>query len=193
MKINASATRLLVPSIAIVMVFCAACLWRSPRQGMQRNKLTEPVEIQGVSCAAGYAWMHKAGGLGSCSLSRDSQVAGVDLPAGTTVFFNQAGDLDYCWLSRPTVIQGFECEGRGHSTITGFYPSGKLEYFWPPENLEVDGVPCKATGFQSVSLHEDGGLRMCRLSEAATIQGRAFQAGEDIALDENGKLVESTP
>ena len=58
------------------------------------------------------------------------------------------------------------------------------------ENLEVDGVPCKATGSQSVSLHENGRLRKCRLSEAATIQGRAFQEGEDITLDEEGQLIE---
>jgi hypothetical protein len=114
----------------------------------------------------------------------------VDLPAGTTVFFNKEGEFDYCWLSRPTVIQGFECKGHGHSTMTGFYPNGRLKYFWPPENLEVDGVPCKATGFQSVSLHENGRLRMCRLSRATTIQGRAFTEGEDVALDENGTLAE---
>jgi hypothetical protein len=74
--------------------------------------------------------------------------------------------------------------------MTGFYPNGRLKYFWPPENLEVDGVPCKATGFQSVSLHENGRLRMCRLSRATTIQGRAFTEGEDVALDENGTLAE---
>jgi hypothetical protein len=191
MNIDAATRRLLVFSMAIIMMFFEACLWRSPRQGMQRKKLAEPEDIQGVLCAEGYAWMHKAGGLGSCALSEDGQVAGVDLPAGTTVFFNEDGEFDYCWLSRPTLIQGFECKGHGHSTMTGFYPSGRLKYFWPPENLVVDGVPCKTTGFQSVSLHENGRLRMCRLSEAATIQGRAFQAGEDIALDENGNLVES--
>jgi hypothetical protein len=180
--------RLIAASLGVAMLTSVACLWRSPRQGMQRRKLAAPAEIQGVSCAAGYAWMYKTGGLGSCSLPEDTKVAGVDLPAGTTVFFNEAGELDYCWLSRPTVIQGFLCKGHGHSTMTGFYPSGRLSYFWPPEDLEVDGVPCKATGYQSVSLHENGRLRICRLSRAATIQGRGYRQGDDVAFDEHGKL-----
>jgi hypothetical protein len=74
--------------------------------------------------------------------------------------------------------------------MTGFYPKGRLKYFWPPENLEVDGVPCKATSFQSVSLHENGRLRMCRLSRVATIQGRTLREGEIISLDEEGNLLD---
>jgi hypothetical protein len=157
---------------------------------MERSKLAEPQQIDEIPCAAGYVWYYKDGGFASCALYRDAKVVGVELPAGTTVFFKEDGQFDYCWLSQPTVIQGFECKGHGHSTMTGFYPSGKLGYFWPPEDLEVDGVPCKATGFASVVLHENGKLRGCRLSRTATIQGRTFQEGDDVAFDESGNLTD---
>jgi hypothetical protein len=46
---------------------------------------------------------------------------------------------------------------------------------------------CLADG-ASTKFYENGGLRACRLSRAATVRGKQFASGTRVELDEGGRI-----
>lgn len=155
----------------------------------------ETAEIQGVSCT-GSAEYFPGGGLKSCTLGREDTLSGQPLPAGTVVHLRQDGSLEWCFLPENTVIQGHLCLGSGHNFMTGFHPNGRLQTAWLAEDEVIQGIPCAKYRFMSSlfgggerTLFDDQGrLRYCTLSEAATIDGQSLKKGTIIRLDELGRL-----
>ena len=80
--------------------------------------------------------------------------------------------------------------------MTSFFPSGKLKECFLAADQEIQGVPCVHGGFfselfggdASTKFYENGGLRACRLSRAATVRGKQFASGTRVELDEGGRI-----
>lgn len=191
-------------SNAVLLVFClvlAAC--RAPQDpadlpfrtssilrhedgSMRRACLVEDTEIAGFPCRS-WVWWYEDGELDNLELTRDLTVQGHAFPAGTRLFFDREGRLAHAWLSRNSVIDGRECRGRW-KIDTAFHPNGRVRAFFPPEALEIDGVLCTASVFHPVYLHPDGHLRECKLARDVTLDGKTFEKGETLTLDESGRV-----
>src|SRR5208282_1130985 len=117
--------------------------------------------------------------------------------AGSWITLTSDGKPQFAFLRHGTRIGPALCMGSamGREGIsTAFYPSGKLKECYLAADQEIQGVPCVHGGFSSelfggdasTRFYERGGLRSCRLSRAATVDGRQFARGTRVELDEAG-------
>ncbi|UCE23880.1 MAG: hypothetical protein JSU74_11355 [Candidatus Zixiibacteriota bacterium] len=154
------------------------------------------VEVEGVSCQKG-ARYYEDGNLKSCVLARKDTLSGQPLPLGTTVHLTMEGTLDWCFLPEDTYIQGHLCKGRGHSWSTAFHPNGRLKLAWLGKDEIIQGIPCAEASFwgdvfgggAGTYFHDNGNLSRCRLADDIVIEGHAFEKGDHVRLDRDGKLV----
>jgi hypothetical protein len=165
--------------------FRTSSILRHENGRMQRAELVAPTEIGGFPCRS-WVWWYEDGALDNFALATDFEVQGHALPADTRVFLDREGRLAHAWLSRETLVDGRPCRGRW-KIDTAFHPNGRVRAFFPPETLAIDGVSCAASVFHPVYLHPDGHLRQCRLAADVTLDGRRFQRGRTIVLDETGR------
>lgn len=155
----------------------------------------DTVIIQGVPCQ-GHVEYYSNGKLKTCTLAREDTLSGQPLPEGTVVTFNPEGVLDWCFLQKDEEIQGHLCKGQGHGWMTCFHPNGKLRIAWLGRDEEIQGVPVAEYNWWADAFGkgagtyfwENGRLRRCRLSRDFKIEERAFQKGDILTFDENGKL-----
>lgn len=154
---------------------------------LKRAYLVEETELAGLPCR-GYAWWYEDGSVDNVELAAERDVQGHRVPEGTRVFFDRDGRLAHAWLSADTVIDGRTCRGRW-KIDTAFHPNGHVRAFFPPDTIEIDGVACAASVFHPVYLHPDGRLRQCKLARDVTLEGRTFEKGETLRLDEAGRAL----
>jgi hypothetical protein len=154
---------------------------------VKRAFLVEETELAGLPCR-GYAWWYEDGRIDNVELAAERVVQGHRFPEGTRVFFDRDGRLAHAWLSEDTVIDGRPCRGRW-KIDTAFHPNGRVRAFFPPDTLEIDGVACVASVFHPVYLHPDGRLCQCKLARDVTLEGRTFEKGETLRLDEAGRCL----
>jgi hypothetical protein len=161
-----------------------------------RRDLKSVTEIQGYSCAAGYAWFFTDGTLASCFVSRASAFGGIEVPAKSWIQLTRDGRPRFVFLAQDAAVNGFRCRGGGHDFSTALYPTGELRTCWLAEDSVVDGVPCMRAGFIAdvfgggveVDFHSNGRLRRCKVSREFRYGGRVFAKGDHIVLDENGSM-----
>ena len=119
------------------------------------------------------------------------------LPKGT-IIHKRTKHKVYCFLPRNTEIQGILCRGdrhRGWETV--FYVNGKLAEAWLARTEEIQGVPCMKASFwtevfggdAAVYFHPNGKLAKCKLARDAIINGHAFEKGDHVRFDSEGKLI----
>jgi hypothetical protein len=166
-----------------------------------RSKPAQPVEVDGVPCAAGYVFREEGTGrLHQCRLDRDAVVRNADLRKGTTVALNPDGAIRYVFLPGTTMVGEHSCRGGGHDWMTHFHTNGELRLCWLSRDEVVQGVPCsRATFFgeffgrkyATTEFHENGALAGCLASSATAVGGRNYEAGERVRLDQEGKPVTS--
>lgn len=162
-----------------------------------RSKPAQPVEIDGVPCAAGYVFREEGSGrLHQCRLDRDAVVRHADLKKGTTVALNHDGSIRYVFLPGTTMVGEHSCRGGGHDWMTHFHPNGELRLCWLSRDEVVQGVPCARATFwgeffgrkyATTEFHDNGALSSCVASAAADIEGRHYAAGDRVTLDVDGK------
>ncbi len=142
---------------------------------------------------AGYAWFYQDGGLYQCQVTRETVFGDARVTAGSWIALTPGGKPDLVFLRDDTRIGAAACMGSAmgrEGSMTAFYPSGKLKECFLPADREIQGVPCVHAGFLSqlfggsaeVQFYENGDLRSCRLSKAATVRGKPFAKGERISL-----------
>lgn len=153
-----------------------------------KGELVEASELQDLPCR-GWVHFHSDGSLRSVELARDATLQGRDIPAGTRVFFDEQGRLDFCWLARTTSFDGVPCRGGWGKTTTAFHPNGALEAAYPPEDIEIQGIPCEASSFVPVYFHANGRIASCKLSRSLVLEGKVIPAGATIRLDAEGRVL----
>lgn len=149
--------------------------------------LAEPAEIDGIPCAR-WARFFRGGRLEDAELSRDCTLNGQPLPAGSRVFFTEAGVLESTFLSENTLLDGVPCDGGPMKCQTTFHPNGRVRMTFLHEDAEIQGVSCEGSVFASVRFDDQGRLVGCKLSRAATIDGVSFPSGAKIERDEHGRM-----
>jgi hypothetical protein len=188
-------------AITLAVLIGALGVSAAPRQKTVRSRLKTPTEIDGVPCAAGYAWrVAETGRLHSCTLARDAAVHGAPLLRGAWVAFNPDGTISYVFLRKTTTIQGHRCRGQGHGWMTHFYPNGQLRLCWLSQDEMIQNAPCARATFSgeffgrhyaTSEFHENGALASCRAAKDVEIGGIRFKAGNRISLDPSGTPVPS--
>jgi antitoxin component YwqK of YwqJK toxin-antitoxin module len=167
-----------------ILIAVAGCCWLdarcdTSRPAVFRRKLEHTTEIQGYSCAKGYAWFYAAGQLERCGVSRETVFGDAHVPAGSIIVLRPNGSPRYCFLSHDTLIAGYRVMGPGwlpvaEGVTTAFYPSGKLKSIYLVEDQAIQGVPCRSGqwgiftdpfgGGNHVEFYETGKLRGCKLT-----------------------------
>ena len=144
----------------------------------QRKHLDQPAVIQGYPCATGYAWFFPDGHLNRCTVSREVDFGGAQIPEGSIIELFSNGDLRYVMMKHDVLLSGVRCSGGGplgpaEGSVTVLYPSGKLKLCYLVGDQVVQGVPCARGGFwkavsgheQAVEFYENGKLKSCLLSQ----------------------------
>jgi hypothetical protein len=175
----------LAPQDPADLPFRTSSILRHENGRMKRAHLVEETVLEGFPCRR-WVWWHEDGRLDNLELAADLEVQGHAFPARTRVFFDREGRLAHAWLSRDTLVDGRLCRGR-FKIDTAFHPNGRVRAFFPRDTLEIDGVPCTASVFHPVYLHPDGHLRQCLLADDVTLDGRVFEKGQVLRLDELGR------
>ncbi len=156
-----------------------------------RKTLPQPTEIQGYSCAKGYAWFFSDGRLNRCTVTREIAFGEARIPAGSYIALNPDGTPNLVQMPHDAPILGLKCQGGswlgpGEGSVVAFYPSGKLKLCFLAGDQQVQGVPCAHGGFWAtltgvdpgVLFDESGKLRACRLAKDYGAQHK----GERLAL-----------
>ena len=119
------------------------------------------------------------------------------LPEGT-IIHKRTKDKIYCFLPRNIEIQGILCRGDSNrGWETEFYSNGKLAKAWPAKTEEIQGIPCMEASFwtevfgrdAAVYFYPNGKLAKCKLAKDTTIDGHAFEKGDHVRFDQEGKLI----
>ncbi|MEO6596541.1 MAG: hypothetical protein ABIP94_17455 [Planctomycetota bacterium] len=170
------------------MPFSEASIERHDDGSFAKGKLAEPTKIQGVPCR-GWVRLHPDGSLSSFELAATATIQGHALPATSYVWLDEGSQLQTCFLSQDTTIQGYLCRGGPFKIATTFHADGSLRAFFPREPVTIDGVVCAASPLGPVYLHPDGHLAGCRLAEDLERGRQVLRRGTDVRFDEHGQLV----
>jgi hypothetical protein len=192
------ATRAIIPAIVLTLFAASAQTGaQDAKPKVVRSKPAQPVEIDGVPCAAGYVFREEGSGrLRQCRLDRDGVVRNAGLKKGTTVALNPDGSIRYVFLPGTTMVGEHSCRGGGHDWMTHFHPNGQLRLCWLSRDEVIQGVPCARATFlgeffggkhATTEFHDNGALSSCVASAAADIGGRHYAAGDRVKLDPDGK------
>jgi hypothetical protein len=192
------ATRAIIPAIVLTLFAASAQTGaQDAKPKVVRSKPAQPVEIDGVPCAAGYVFRQEGSGrLRQCRLDRDGVVRNAGLKKGTTVALNPDGSIRYVFLPGTTMVGEHSCRGGGHDWMTHFHPNGQLRLCWLSRDEVIQGVPCARATFlgeffggkhATTEFHDNGALSSCVASAAADIGGRHYAAGDRVKLDPDGK------
>jgi len=192
--------RAIISGIALTLLPAAVPAGaQEARPKVVRSKPAQPVEIDGVPCAAGYVFREEGTGrLHQCRLDRDAVVRNADLKKGTTVALNPDGSIRYVFLPGTTMVGEHSCRGGGHDWMTHFHPNGELRLCWLSRDEVVQGVPCARATFwgeflggkyATTEFHDNGSLASCVASAAADIGSRHYAAGDRVTLDPDGQPV----
>ena len=190
----------IIPAIVLTMLAAAVAAGaQDAKPKIVRSKPAQPVEIDGVPCAAGYVFREESTGrLHQCRLDRDAVVRNADLKKGTTVALNPDGSIRYVFLPGTTMVGEHSCRGGGHDWMTRFHPNGELRLCWLSRDEVVQGVPCSRATFwgeffgrkyATTEFYDNGALSSCVASTAADIRSQHYAAGDRVTLDRDGKPV----
>lgn len=188
----------IIPAIVLALLAAAAPAGaQEAKPKIVRSKPAQPVEIDGVPCAAGYVFREEGTGrLHQCRLDRDAVVRNADMKKGTTVALNSDGSIRHVFLPGTTMVGEHSCRGGGHDWSTHFHPNGELRLCWLSRDEVVQGVPCSRATFwgeffgrkyATTEFHDNGALSSCVASAAADIGGRHYAAGDRVKLDPDGQ------
>jgi hypothetical protein len=155
---------------------------------LMRCKLRKPTKIQGYPCQR-WVWFHANGTPKQLELAEATTIQGISIPKKTTVFLGTDGSLGKCWLSKNVTIQGIPCNGGFTKVTTVFHKNGKILCCFLSESAEIQGIPCKASVFKPVYFHPSGKLKTCTLSKKHAQDGKEYEKGTTLHLDEKGNVL----
>ena len=154
-----------------------------------------PQLVHGLLCSS--ARYTETGVLYRADLAQADTLLGWIIPSGSMVHYQEDGITPrFCFLSENTLLDSLSCRGSGHNWMTCFHLNGKLRLAWLAEDTVIEGVPVrKATFWRAVwqeaatRFHDNGRLKQAWLKEDFNIQGRHFYKGQQLLLDEEGKVI----
>lgn len=125
--------------------------------------------IDGVPCS-GKIEFHEGGRLKRATLSRDHEIAGNLLPAGTRVSFLEDGRLRECHLDAAGAVLSGRPLPKGTEVV--FDGNGRMRNCLLPEDTLIEGHLCRGKGTNwSTGFHPNGRLRVAWLARDEEIQG----------------------
>jgi hypothetical protein len=125
--------------------------------------------IDGVPCS-GKIEFHEGGRLKRATLSRDHEIAGNLLPAGTRVSFLEDGRLRECHLDAAGAVLSGRPLPKGTEVV--FDGNGRMRNCLLPEDTLIEGHLCRGKGTHwSTGFHPNGRLRVAWLARDEEIQG----------------------
>ncbi len=164
-------------SLALPLCVLSNMAWAVDPHHVTRKTLDHPTEIEGYSCAKGFAWFFDDGRLNRCTVTRETAFGEASIPAGTYIALNPDGTPNFIQMSHDAPILAMTCRGgsflgSGEAAVVTFYPSGKLKVCSLAGDQIVRGVPCAAGGLiaslrgvdPGVLFYESGKLRACKLA-----------------------------
>ncbi len=137
--------------------------------GEAERRLAAPEVIDGVPCA-GRVEFHPGGGLRRAVLSREHEVAGNLLPAGTRVSFLEDGRLRECHLDAAGAVLSGRPLPKGTAVV--FDGNGRMRNCLLPGDTLIEGRLCRGKGNNwSTGFYPNGHLRLAWLARDEEIQG----------------------
>jgi hypothetical protein len=125
--------------------------------------------IDEVPCS-GKVEFYDGGRLRRATLSREHEIAGNLLPAGTRVSFHEDGRLRECHLAGAGAVLSGRPLPKGTKVV--FDGGGRLRNCLLPENTVIEGHLCLGKGNNwSTGFHPNGQLRLAWLARDEEIQG----------------------
>jgi hypothetical protein len=182
-------------SSAAVVLLAATSLFARQAPPIRQVALTRDTVLDGVPCrrTGGFPYwrkaeLHPAGTLRACELSEQHVLTGHELPAGSWVYLDAQGTLEYTWLRRDTLLQGLPCRGTGHGGWqTTFHDTGALRTCWLARDAIIEGVPCSRATFvgelrggASTVFDRDGRLLACRAATDFSHGEARFRRGDRV-------------
>lgn len=151
-------------------------------------RLKTDTEIRGIPCRAGWIHFRSDWTPADFCLSCDYTYSNVDLPGGAWVLRHADGEVLVVVFPADTLIQGHHVRGGGgiKGVQTTYYSSGALRQFFPASDEVIDNIKCRGGVLHPVTLHENGRLRSCTLSEDLTAEGKTISRGTVIEIDSAG-------
>ncbi len=146
-------------------------------------ELSQDLEVQGYSCAAGRIVFHESGKLQECMLTADTEVDGKPCrgkPVAVRLFDN--GKLKSCSASKDLEVGGFKVNRYQNISL---HDDGTIaEAFLKGETRELEGFQC--TG--GLRWFKGGKLRMCTLAADADISGNKIKKDTMVVWHEDGSV-----
>lgn len=194
-------------AVAITGLLCGGCFdWRydtterglrfermrTEQNGAIVGQLRADSIVSGRACRRGWIHLHPNGVPAGFTAASTFTIGRLEIPAGTWVVQNDAGEVTVCAFAHDRDVQGQACRGTGgpKGVQTSFYAGGALKQFYPVRDTRIDGVPCDAGLVRGwVELHENGRLKSGLLSADLRIGGVTLPRGRRIHLDEAGRLL----
>jgi hypothetical protein len=140
-----------------------------PAAGDAVRRLAEPEVVDGIPCE-GRLEMHPTGRVKSAVLSREHEIAGNLLPAGTQIVFYEDGRLRNCRLRAAGAVLSGRPLPKG--TLVWFDGGGRMRNCLLPEDTLIEGHLCRGKGDNwSTGFYPNGQLRLAWLARDEEIQG----------------------
>ena len=142
----------------------------APVAGAATSRSVSGTELtDGVPCS-GKIEFHEGGRLKRATLSRDHEIAGNLLPAGTRVSFLEDGRLRECHLDAAGAVLSGRPLPKGTEVV--FDGNGRMRNCLLPEDTLIEGHLCRGKGIHwSTGFHPNGRLRVAWLARDEEIQG----------------------
>jgi hypothetical protein len=176
-------------SVSLVLFFqliISSCMASHERD--TALQLESPRLIQGVLCKD-FAGLYPNGSLRYCRLAEAQPVAGITLPANTTVYFHPDSTIKHFFLDGPALVNGYLLKGSGNNWMHTVHTNGSLKLIWLEKDEVINGIPCRAATFwrdvfggAGTHLHSDGKVARCRLAGDLSIDGKNFKKGEELKI-----------
>jgi len=154
---------------------------------LMRARLMTSVNVQGYNCK-GWIYFYDNGKLMQFELASMANINGSYIPSSTIVFFTAAQKTEKVWLSANSTIQEINCAG-GNKIEVSFYDNGKIKCCFLSQNQTIQGMQCEASVMKPVCFYSSGKLKSFSLAATQTIQSVKFNAGTQIALTEDGRIL----
>jgi hypothetical protein len=162
--------------------------------GMVIGELKEDTVIDGRPCKRGWVHLQANGVPVGFTAGQEIDLGRFKIPENTWVIQSDEGVVKVCAFPSDTMVQGQTCSGGGllggsEGIQTSFYPDGALKEYFLPVDTVIQNVPCKATVMAPVELYEDGHLEACTIGSKVVQDGRAYEAGARVRLDDKGQII----
>jgi antitoxin component YwqK of YwqJK toxin-antitoxin module len=145
------------------------------------GRLAEDIKIDGITFMQDTDIMfYDTGKINIGTLGQDHGIQGMKFIKGTRICFDESGTLYDVLLSKEQNIRGIYCA----NDYVDFYKSGKIKRAKLAKDHEIQGINFSEGSW--IWLTESEKPELAELGRAQTIQGKAYNKGDNISFNEKG-------